>query len=192
MSDRITKIITSCFIIAACFSSGGCNEDAAEIEKKIIAHDPSFQKILDKRDAMIEELSAKKAGYLNKRIQIDEEIETLKEEKSMLRTDYAEEIQRTKRRLNPEKRTLERELLEAERDYKRTKEEISIINSDIKEISELIGKKDKRSLTQEEMKTWNDRLGTLIGNKEAVTAEKNKLEADIATTKMKLKVLSVR
>ena len=185
------RITLACFVMAASFASFGCREDVGEIEKKIIANDPSFQKILGKRDSMIEELATQKTDYLSKRIQIDEEMNALKEKKSLMRATYGEEIERTKRRLNPEKRTLERDLMEAARNSKHIKSQVSDINSDIKEISDLIGKKDKLSLTQEEMKTWNDRLTALIEKKEDLTREKNKLDTDIEITKMKLKALNV-
>ncbi|MFC1570415.1 hypothetical protein ACFL4E_01390 [Candidatus Omnitrophota bacterium] len=163
MRSPIFKIITVSLMI---LSLSGCAGDSAEKEKKILAQDPSFQKVLDKRNSMVDELATHKTNYLAKRVQIDEEISTLKEEKSLIRTQYAEEIQRTKRRLNPEKRNLERDLLESERSYKRINSELVDINSDIKEITALIGKKEKLALTQEEMKTWNDRLATLIEAKE--------------------------
>ena len=184
--------MTVSVMVLSFLSLAGCEGEVGETEKKILAQDPSFQKELEKRDSMIEELATHKTNYLAKRIQIDEEISTLKEEKSLIRTQYVEELDRTKRRLNPEKRNLERELLESERNYKRSSSELVNINSDIKEITDLISKKEKLALTQEEMKTWNDRLASLIGKKEKADAEREKFKTDVNITKMKLKVLTVK
>ena len=72
--------------------------------------------------------------------------------------------------------------------YKQKAELVRSIDRDIDEINSLIKKKESLSLTQEEMRIWNERRASFIDNKESVNLEKSKLKEEIEITKLKIKV----
>ena len=186
------KIFLLFLFLSSCFSSSGCFEKREELEKEILAHDPSFQDTIDKRNAMEDELEATLLAYQRKVQEADEQIAALKEEKIIAKTEYTDQVDRIRRRLNPEKGALQSDLVDMKRSYKIKNIQVREIDRDIKEINSLINKEDKLSLTQEEMKTWNDRLSSLIEKKEEVAAERDKLQADVRATELKLKVIRVK
>ena len=186
-----SKAITCLSVCLLCLSAQGCGEDRAEFEKKIIARDPSFQKTLDNRNSLREQLDSQKAILLRKEKEISAQINALKEKKVSARKEYSQQVQKIKRQIQPKKRQLQRDLIDMARRYKHKKQQVRDIDRDINEINGLIKKKDALSLTQEEIRIWNDRLASLIEKKEGINAEKDKLEAGIETTKLKVKVLKL-
>jgi len=184
------RTITVLFVLFLCLSSGqGCGKGRAEAEKKILASDPSFQKVLDKRDALRNELDLQKEAYARKKEKIDEEIAALREKKDQVKKEYRLQIEKIKRQSYPEKKRLQRDLMEMERNYKWTKDEVRQIDKDINEISSLMGEKEKLDLTQDEAQEWNDKLDFLKKKKKTAVSANNKLREKIEITKMKIEVL---
>lgn len=169
----------------------GCVKDHAEIEKKILENDPSFQKILDSRNSLRDELNNQKTGFMKKKQEIDMQISSLRGKKTEAKRMYSSSVERIKRQLYPRRRELERELMEMQRRYKLKSGIMGDVDRDIMEISTLIKKKDDLALTQEEIKTWNDRLSLFLEKKAALGSEKDKLKTDIEITKLKISVLEL-
>jgi chromosome segregation ATPase len=176
-------------VLFLCLSGQGCGEGRLEAEKKILANDPSFQKVIDKRNALQEQLDLQKTAFLKRKEKINEKIKSLKEERKQAKREYSLKVEKIKRQVYPEKRRLQRDLMEIERHYKWKKDELREIEKDIKEISALMEEKDKLNLTREEIKTWNGKLDSLAKKKEMVTSERNKLQTEVKITKMKIEVL---
>ena len=166
----------------------GCVKDTSEEEKEILAYDASFKKTIDTRDSLRKQLDEAKTSYLNKIASIDLQINGLKEQKEKAKIYYSTSVEEIKRQVQPVRRRLERELIDFKRQYKIKSEEAANAEDDIREITALTEKKDKLSLTQEEIKTWNDRLAALIEKKEKLSAEKEELAEEIRILKLKLKV----
>jgi chromosome segregation ATPase len=185
------KITTGLLACLLCLAFQGCVKDRSELEKKIVAHDPSFQKSLDNRNSLREQLDSQKAIFLGKEKEANDQISALKQGKINARKEYLAQSEKIKRQLQPEKRQLQRDLMDIKRQYKHKEQEIRDINKDINEISALIKKKDALALTQGEIRTWNERLSSLIEKKEVINAEKGKLEEEIEITKLKIKVLEI-
>ncbi len=179
-------------VLITSFLCQGCVKDRAEMEKEILGHDPSFQKDLDKRNTVQKEIASLEAAYRQTCMKIDEEITALKEKKTQVKNEYLTSLDKLKRQVNPEVRELQRNLLDMQRDHKRQKEELGDIDRDIKEINSLINKKDQLVLTQEEVKTWNERLASLAEKKSAADSEIERLAKEIEITKLKIKVLSIK
>jgi chromosome segregation ATPase len=170
--------------------SQGCGvKDIGEAEKEVVAYDPSFQKTLDNRDALRGQLESARAEYLGNTEQINSQMEALRERKAQVKKDYTAAAEKIKKQIDPEKRQLQRDLMEYQRQYKIKAIESENVEKDIKEITALIGKKEELDLTQEEIRTWNDRLTSLIRKKEKLSSEKDKIRQDIDITKLKDKVL---
>ncbi len=183
-------ILTVCSAILLCVMSQGCGvQDIGEAEKKVVAYDPSFQKALDDRDALRRQLESIKAEYLGSTEQINSQMEALQERKAQVKKEYTAAEEKIKKQIEPEKRQLQRDLMEYQRQYKIKAIELENAEKDIKEITALIDKKEELDLTQEEIRTWNDRLTSLIQKKEKLSSEKDGLRQDIDITKLKDKVL---
>lgn len=187
MNIRTLAALAACLFL---FLSSGCVEDRAEAEKRILAHDPSFRKVVDKRNSLREELARQKALLSKKRQDIADQVTVLRAKKDQAKKEYAASVEKIKRQLQPEKRQLERDLMEQERLYRKLKMELGENNRDIEEIGSLIKKKDQLTLTQEEIRTWNDRLASLIKKKDETYSEKQKTEEEIEVTKLKIKVIN--
>ncbi|MFH1395072.1 MAG: hypothetical protein ABIH09_02845 [Candidatus Omnitrophota bacterium] len=184
-----TKFLV-CIIILTTFLFQGCSSDTGEIEKTILEHDPSFQKILDKRNGLHKRLDEKRTEFLKKKEEIDVRINILQEQKRQLENEYSVQTDDVKCQIQPEKRVFQKSIIELEYSYKQKKETLRSIENDIKEINSLMKKKDVLALTPEEMKVWNDRLSMLVEKKEAQISEKNKLKKEIEITKLKIKVFN--
>jgi len=183
-----TNVIVIC-VSSMLLLSQGCTEDRSELEKKILTNDPSFQETIDKRNALQQELDSHKVKFLQKKQEVDTRIIALKEEQKQLEKEYSSFAEKTRRQLYPEKNALEEKLADTILQYNGKKVEIRGTDRDIREINALIKKKDSLSMTQQEMKTWNDRLLSLMKKRETYNSEKNKLQEDIKITKLKIKVL---
>jgi len=185
------KLFFFLLITVAILTQQGCAENRQEREKKILAYDSSFQSYLDKRSSLQKKLDEQKAAFLQKKLEIENQINALKEKSVILKEEYASSIGNTKRQIQPAKRSLRQDLLEMKRQYALRKTELSGVTKDINEIKDLIKKKDKLSLTQAEMQTWSKRLSSLIEKKASIASDMNKLEKEIEITRLKIKVLEV-
>ncbi|MBL7072219.1 MAG: hypothetical protein ISS33_00395 [Candidatus Omnitrophica bacterium] len=166
----------------------GCSTNTAQEEKKILAHDASFQKLLNKRDSLQNEANQKAELFRKKGKDIDNKIKIMQKEKVRLKKEYLSVEEKIMRQLQPEKRALQKTLRELTYQYKQKADAVRSIDGDINEINTLIKKKESLSLTQEEMRIWNERLAALIEKKETVITEKNKVKKEIEITKLKIKV----
>ncbi|MFC1548915.1 hypothetical protein ACFL5E_03040 [Candidatus Omnitrophota bacterium] len=189
MISILLRTATVLSVLVLCLFQQGCIEDNGEAEKKIIAHDPAFQKTLDNRDSLRRQIDTLKTTHIQKSDQIDGQISALREQKTQMKKDYSASIDKIKRQIQPGKRDIQRSLTDLQRDYSRKKIEIKDIQKDINEITDLINKKEELALTQEEIRTWNDRLASLVEKKEKLTSEKDKLREEIGITKLKDKVM---
>ncbi len=178
-------------VLALFLCCSGCMKDRAELEKRILSYDPSFKATIEKRDSLRKELGGQQAIFLKNVQEIDGSISALKERKVQVRKEYSSQIDRIRRQMQPDKRQLERELMERERQYRSKKDDLRNIKRDIKEITALMDKKDKLAFTQEEIRTWGDRLSYLIEKKEIVNGEIDKLKDEIEITKLKIAVIEV-
>ncbi|MDP8299672.1 MAG: hypothetical protein P9L88_07225 [Candidatus Tantalella remota] len=182
--------ITVCVMVSCSFLTG-CNEDQSAIEKKILVVDPTFQETLDGRNALRDQLSALQTGLARGIRQSEDQIAALKGQKVAARKEYAASVEKIKRQIYPQKRRMERELLDIQRNYTLKKQTIRDLDRDINEISALIEKEDKLSLTQEEVKSWNDRRAALVDKKEGINTDLEKMQVEIETTRMKIKVMKL-
>ena len=190
MLSAIKKTIILAAALALSLPSQGCVRDRQEAEKTILAHDPSFQKTIDKRNQIRKQMDSHENVYMVLKQNISSQILALKEKREKAKKDYLDSLEKLKGQMHPERRELDRALLETERKYRLKGSELGTINRDIKEIEALIKKKDGLTLTPEEIKTWNDRLASLVRRKAEVSAEKEKLAKEIEITKLKIGVLN--
>jgi len=186
-----TVAFTAAVAAALLFSLSfqGCVRDREEAEKTILAHDPSFQKTITRRNQIRKQMDSKENVYIVLKQKIAGQIMALKEKREQAKKEYLDSVEKLKGQMQPEKRELERGLIDLERNYKLKSAELSNINRDIKEINALINKKEELTLTPEEIRTWNDRLSALIRKKEEASAERGKMAKEIRITKLKISVL---
>jgi predicted nucleic acid-binding Zn-ribbon protein len=179
-------------LAAGCILFQGCIKDTAELEKEILSYDASFKTVLDKRNSMRNELAAEKAAYLSALRQINHQIDALKDQKLQARAQHASRVEKIKKKLNSEISVLQADLLDMKRNLRFKEVQLEATEKSIGEINALIKKEDTLSMTQEEMRTWNDRLASLTRKKEELVSEREKLARDIEITKTKLKVISAK
>ena len=175
-------------LVMSLFFQGCSPLNTAETEKKIVKYDPSFQKLLNKRNSLQCELEQKKTIFREKKQKINDKIKVMREEKLQLEKEQLSLEEQITRQIQPEKRELQKSLIEMSYQYKQKAELGRSIDRDIDEINSLIKKKESLSLTQDEMRIWNERMSSLIENKESVNLEKSKLKEEIEITKLKIKV----
>jgi len=176
------------FILVMSLFFQGCSTDTAREEKTILAHDPSFQKLLDKRNSLQNEADQKAELFRKKGQEIDGKMNVLRKEKERLNKEYLSVEEKITRQLQPEKRDLQKTLRELIYQHKQKSDAIRSVDGDIKEINALINKKESLSLTQEEMRIWNERLASLLEKKETAVKGKSEVKKEIEITRLKVKV----
>jgi hypothetical protein len=176
-------------LCAACMFVSGCTSDQEASEKKILAHDPAFRSVLDTRDAMMKELDVRQAEFQRAVLGIDNQIAGLKDKKRQITGTHAVQTDKIKKRLDPEKRRMEKSLTDMRQVVERMNVEIRDLDGDIKEIQALIDKKDKLSLTQEEMGTWSDRMVSLIERKAETAKKRDRVKLEIEITELKINAI---
>ena len=187
----VIKYFLSVLIFILSFSIAGCNQDSSKLEKEILEQDSSFQKQIDFRNSLRQQISKERNEYQNKIDEYDEQIEINKNKKEFIRKEYQSKIDKIKRQIEPQRREFERQISDFEREYDAKNKEIGYTDRDIKEIASLIDKKDTLSLTQEELSTWNDRLANLIRKKERLSSELNRIRSEIEITKNKIRIINL-
>lgn len=191
MKSKNLSLIVLSFTAIQCFLFSGCSRNSSDIEMSILEYDSAFKEILNKRDLLRTQLESEKESFLRKRNDIDQSILSLKEKKNELRKQHEQQEIKIKREIDPYRRQIERELIDARRKYKSNGGELADISKDAKEINALIAKKEKLALTQEELRTWNDKLTSLMSRKDKAEEERVKIKMQIEVIKLKLKVLKV-
>lgn len=171
--------------------SYGCSQDMKETENEIIKFDPTFKENLEKRNTLRKMISEQESLYSGKKSKIEEQIRLLRAKDGELSRQNALVIGNIRQQIEPERRQLQRAIIETKRDYDRVMASLAQINKDIREINKLVKKKDDLSLTQEELSTWNDRLSTLMKRRTLKESERIDLQRKISVTKMKLKVMKI-
>ncbi|MFH1665078.1 MAG: hypothetical protein ABIA77_02915 [Candidatus Omnitrophota bacterium] len=174
-----------------CVLMYGCKVDEAGLEKTVLEQDPSFREVLDRRDVVRKELNGLKTAFAREEKKINDEMSVLKDRKIKVNSEYVSKLEQIKRRIQPERNRLRIELLETENRYKKKAAEAAMVERDIKDINGLVSKKEDLSLTQEEIRTWNERLSFLIARKADVMAEKEKAKAEIDLLKSKIKIVGI-
>lgn len=174
------------------FSLSGCVQDRAQMEKKILAYDPSFRTVLSKRDLFNAELGSLRAAFVKVRNTIDAQISALRDKRTRAKKEYDASAEKIKLQFQPEFRKVERETIEAQRRYDQKSVELREVDRDMKEVSYLMKKKDKLILTEEEMKTWTDRIADLTEKKTAILEEMGRIKEELQIDKMKIKVMRLR
>jgi len=174
-------------------------ENRKEIEQGVLERDPAFQETLNQRDAVQKELDSERAVFQKKESEIGGQIDLLREQinifrqkKSELRALYFATLDSIKRKIYPEKRVLEQSYAEKKRLLRRKAIEARDVERDIKEIKGLVDKKDRLSLTREEIEAWNKRYSSLMDHKSLADKEIAELEKEIETLGMKIRVLNVK
>ena len=171
--------------------SYGCSKDMKEAEKKIVEFDPTFKKNLEKRNSLRKMISDQEKLYSGQKSKIAEQIRLLKAKDGELSRQNVQNIENIRQQIEPERRQLRRAIIEKKREHEKVIEALADINKDIREINKLVEKKEDLSLTQEELSTWNDRLGSLMKRRTLKESERLDLEREISVAKMKLKVMSI-
>ncbi len=185
------SFFAAAFVTAALFL-GGCSLDKASSEKKILSYDPSFMNVIKKRDLLNAELGGLKAAFIKVSDSIDAQIEALRDKKARARREYDASAEKIRLGFQPDVRKVEKELGDAQRRYELKNSELRDVERDTNEVNYLMKKKDKLILTDEETKTWNDRLSDLTGKKSSILAEMGKVREEINIQKMKLKVMRLK
>ena len=170
----------------------GCSQDNREIEKSILSQDQSFRTVIRKRDLLNAELVSLKAAYIKITETIDSEITALRDKKARTRKEYLASAEKIRFHFQPEVRKVEREISDIRRRYDQKSAELKQIEKDANEVGSLIKRKDNLILTDEEMKTWNDRLSELSARKSAVLSEIEKMKRELDLNRQKLKVLKLK
>jgi len=170
----------------------GCVENNAESIKKVLTYDPSFQKLLDKKNDIQAKLSSSKADRNEKQRAIEGQIAVLKDKRSGVKADYLSSAVQLKKQIDPDRRNLYQQLLDAKNRLNDKNAELADAEKDMAEIDALVKKKDRLELTREEMQVWNKRITFLTRKKEVIVKEITDLKKDIDITKLKIKVLQIR
>jgi chromosome segregation ATPase len=186
------RYISAAALVPVVLFLGGCSLDKGAAEKKVLSYDPSFMSVLKKRDLHNAELNGLKAAFIKVSDAIDAQIEALRDKKSRARREYDASAEKIRLEFQPEVRKVEKELNDAQRRYELKNSELRDIERDANEVNYLMKKKDKLILTDEETKTWNDRLSDLTGKKGSISSEMGKLREEINILKMKLKVMRLK
>ncbi|MDD4957217.1 MAG: hypothetical protein PHQ61_06190 [Candidatus Omnitrophica bacterium] len=171
--------------------TAGCSPSGAELDKKVLGYDPGFKTQIEKRDSIRREISSYKNVRNKKVSEINNAIAVLKEKKASAEKEYLAQSETARRKIQPDIRQLEKELMEARSGYRIKDLELNDIMKDIKEIEALLGKKENLSLTQSELQTWNDRLADLMKKKENTLEGMDALKKDVEMLRLKIKALRV-
>ena len=188
---NLLKLTIVLVFVSGLLLAQGCTENREEMEKEIVAHDSSFQSYIDKRISLQEKLTSEKNSFVQQKLEIEDEINSLKEKELLIKEEHIARIGEIKRQIQPEKRRLSQDLLEMKRKLGLKKIELKGVVRDINEINSLIKRKDKLALTSEEVRTWNDRLSSLIEKKAKISAEISSLDKEIEITRLKIKVMTL-
>ena len=191
MMKNLLKLTIVLVFVSGLLLAQGCTENREEMEKEIVAHDSSFQSYIDKRISLQEKLTSEKNSFVQQKLEIEDEINSLKEKELLIKEEHIARIGEIKRQIQPEKRRLSQDLLEMKRKLGLKKIELKGVVRDINEINSLIKRKDKLALTSEEVRTWNDRLSSLIEKKAKISAEISSLDKEIEITRLKIKVMTL-
>jgi len=170
----------------------GCTVDSEVATKEILAHDPSFQKWVDKKNTIRKKLDSDASIYNEKQRNIETQIIALKGKKSDIKAEHLESVGRITKQLDPERRKLKQQLVDIYNQLKLKEAETDNVNKDIGEVGGLIEKQDRLELTREEIQVWNKRRSELIRRKDKVDREVADLKEDIEIKKLKIGVLRIK
>ncbi|HPN73217.1 MAG TPA: hypothetical protein PKZ41_04400 [Candidatus Omnitrophota bacterium] len=180
------------FIFASSIFISGCAPDVPELEKKVLARDPSFSVVIDTKNSMFSDLEETRTKYLNKKRATEAQIASLKKELENSRGEHIERMERLKKKLDPEITALKNEIKTMKNALVVKTSELSMVEKSINEIKELIQKGRNLEMTQEEMRMWNERMTVLVKKREEALKARDKANFDIETAEMKLSIITAK
>ncbi|MFH1798204.1 MAG: hypothetical protein ABH844_02500 [Candidatus Omnitrophota bacterium] len=189
---KITKIFFNIGMLFLCVALQACTRNTKEMEKRILAHDSSFGEVLKLRDSLQKELDLKRTDFSNKKNELDEEISRVRSRQNQEKEKYFSSAEGVKKQMLPEKGKLREDLLKTQQIRDEQRKKVQVIGKDIAEVNSLLRKKDVLGLGRDEVRTWNDRLASLIEKKAILISENNKVKEEIEIIKLKLEVLNLK
>ncbi len=170
----------------------GCRADIAEMEKKVLERDPSFREVIDARESMTRELEKARMEYNEKKRRLEGKIFSLRQELQRSRGEHADRVERIKRRFDPDITALENEIRGMRRRLSVRNAEIRALDKSIREIKDLVERGRNLEMTQEEMRLWNERMTSLVREREEAIRERDAISEDIETSGLKVRIMKGR
>ncbi|KJJ86029.1 hypothetical protein OMAG_000096 [Candidatus Omnitrophus magneticus] len=192
MDLRSYGFILSILVIFFIALSGCDMKNRAALEKEIVSYDSSFRSVLTERDSLQKNLDALTQEYNAKFFKIDDQINVLKHAKLVLRNEYSNKSNSIKNNIIPYRDKLKENLKRLKSSLREKEKEQHTIKRDIKEITDLMDKKERLGLTTEEFVVWKKKLAILEDKRLAIEKEITNYNKEIEIANFKLKVLNVR
>ncbi len=186
------RTILNIGVLFLCVTLSACLRNTEEMKKEILTYDSSFKETLVLRDSLQKEVNLKRADFANKDSEFNREITRIRSQKNAEKGKYISSVEEIKKRLIPEKKKVMENLLKLQGVYDEQRKKLKGMTKDIEEINSLLHKKDTLGLANEEMRTWNARLASLIEKKAVLISGNDKIKKEIEITKLKIKVLELR
>ena len=181
-------IFASGFGLVCLGCSNASNDKATRIE--VIKADPSFAKLIEKRDDLASKVSQLQRELSLKQTQIEKQIDQLKQDLREARSQVNSKIQQTKALLDPERQNLELSLSLAENELKSKRAQRAALSRSIERLKKAI--KESASLWSKDQKekTQAD-LNDFIHEAKRLDVELSSLKAHDKLLKQKLALLKL-
>lgn len=181
-----------CVILSSLLCLQGCGPDLEEIQEKVLERDPSFKEVIDERSSMDAEVERARREYEERKLALERKISDIRQDLNRSRGEYLERVERIKRRLDPQITSLENEIRDMRRRLSLREAEIKAFEKSIKDIEDLVDRGRSLEMTQEEMRMWNERMRTLVREREEAVKDRDALIQQIETAGMKIRIMRGR
>ncbi len=179
------------FILCS-FSLAGCNQliDKKKAAEQVLAIDPTFEKILQNKKDIDEEITQLRDQIRKQRQIYESKVAVIREEFNSQRASSTSEIERLKRQLDPYRQQTDSQINSVKLQLKQKLRAHKNINSMSKQATKLLEGKKAVELSSTERKEWERRLYNLSTQKKDLNQEILQLKDRLRTLQLKKRLLA--
>ncbi len=154
-------------------------------KKQILTADPDFQKILDMKSKLDNQLISLRAEFLSEKDIYESKITALRKEYESDRAKFYAQTQDVKSKLNPEREKIKLDIAVFEEQLKNKNKGLRVIEDMLGQSKAIIENKFNSGLSEKDKLDWHKRYDSLIAESTATKQEIAKLKEKLYILKLK-------
>ena len=181
------KIVFLLLVFSVCLT--GCGRVSESALSGVLEKDPSFRKVLDKKENISAKILKLNASYKKEKDVTIKSIYALKEGLRTKKDNLKTRIAGLGKELGPEIDLLKKKLDGKTSEYKLKRKTLKEARAKLKNIRKLLKKKSDYSLSGEEISVWNKKAAALEKKIARVNKDLDELRSKIRLLRTEIKIL---
>ncbi len=181
------RYLLSAFLLA--WFSSCAPVDRAQLTKEVLAKDPSFEQVLDKRQELTSRIQTLDRELALKRETVDKNITQLRKDLATAAANVRLKTTEIKKRMDPDQKRLETELTSASQELRACQEKRAALGREIVQLKKNLGSQD--SLSTEQRAAQEAKLKEITADNQRLDQEMRGIKEHVRLVKIKLLLIKI-